>query len=350
MSTPGFKFASLARGQNQRDVCLLGKCCLPDHDISSIPSIVDFYGPKPKSTGGHTYAFVMVDAATRWLDVRLTNSSDARTSIHQITKFCQRWGFPKTIVSDNAPSFRSFEFQSKCRQMGATNHYTAAYHPQPNLAERLNQSLKSCILAYIDDHTRWDLHIGFFVLAINTAYQISLKYSPYQMVVGQEARYPGDIDSDTDDGEPLPPSVAENLHLHMTQMRERAVENLKKAQIQHKRWFDVHRRTHDFQPGDWVMLKNRQLSSTDRQFAAGLRQRTKGVYIIHKIVGPNTFILMDEKGQKTRPYNVIDIRKWFYEDDNNLTPTDVSVIELHVKNYINEVFDIFDAALDAKLP
>uniref|UniRef100_T1IWZ6 RNA-directed DNA polymerase n=1 Tax=Strigamia maritima TaxID=126957 RepID=T1IWZ6_STRMM len=227
----------------------------PRHIFHTI--YIDFYGPKPKSTGAHTYAFVMVDAATRLLDIRLTNLSDARTSIHQITKFCQRWGFPKIIVSDNAPSFKSFEFQSKCQQMGATNRYTAAYHPQPNLAERLNQSLKSCILAYIDDHTRWDLHIGFFVLAINTAYQISLKYSPYQMVVGQEARYPGDIDTDTDDGEPLPPSVAENLHLHMTQMRERATENLKRAQIQHKRWFDVHRRTHDFQPGDWVTLKNR---------------------------------------------------------------------------------------------
>uniref|UniRef100_T1J2V0 RNA-directed DNA polymerase n=1 Tax=Strigamia maritima TaxID=126957 RepID=T1J2V0_STRMM len=46
-----------------------GKCCLLDHVISFIPFILTFYGPKPKSTGGHTYAFVMVDAATRWLDI-----------------------------------------------------------------------------------------------------------------------------------------------------------------------------------------------------------------------------------------------------------------------------------------
>uniref|UniRef100_T1IJB2 Integrase catalytic domain-containing protein n=1 Tax=Strigamia maritima TaxID=126957 RepID=T1IJB2_STRMM len=140
MSKPGFKYASLASGLNRRRLPF-GKMlsARPRHIFHTI--YIDFYGPKPKSTGGHTYAFVMVDAATRWLDIRLTNSSDARTSIHQITKFCQHWGFPKIIVSDNAPSFRSFEFQSKCQQMGATNRYTAAYHPQPNLAERLNQSL-----------------------------------------------------------------------------------------------------------------------------------------------------------------------------------------------------------------
>uniref|UniRef100_T1IQ84 RNA-directed DNA polymerase n=1 Tax=Strigamia maritima TaxID=126957 RepID=T1IQ84_STRMM len=199
-----------------------------------------------------------------------------------VQTWIQRWGFPKIIVSDNAPSFRSFTFK-------------------PN------------------------------VNTINSAYLLSLKFSPYQLVVGQEARYPGDLDTDTDDGEPLPPSVAENLHLHMTQMREQAAENLRKSQIQHKSWFDLKRRAHDFQPGDWVTLKNCQLSSADRQFAAGLRHRTQGVYIIHKIVGPNTFILMDEQGQKTKPYHVTEIRRWYFEDDENLTTSDVTTIETHLK-------------------
>uniref|UniRef100_T1IZ47 RNA-directed DNA polymerase n=1 Tax=Strigamia maritima TaxID=126957 RepID=T1IZ47_STRMM len=117
-----------------------------------------------KPRRGNCYAFVMVDAGSRWLDVRLTETAEVDTTIAQIVKFTKRWGYPKTIVSDNATTFRSARFQAKYAEMG---------------------------------------------------YQVSLKYSPHMIVVGQEARFPVDLDSDTDNREPLPPDEAERLHHYM---------------------------------------------------------------------------------------------------------------------------------------
>uniref|UniRef100_T1IMQ5 Reverse transcriptase domain-containing protein n=1 Tax=Strigamia maritima TaxID=126957 RepID=T1IMQ5_STRMM len=195
--------------------------------------------------------------------------------------------------------------------------YISAYHPQGNLAERLNQALKTCILAYIDDHRDWDKHIGFFVLAINSGYQVSIKYSLYMMVVGQEARFSGDLDSDTDDGEPLPPDEAERLHRYMLGVRDNAMSNLATANIKHKKWSDRKRRSHDFKPGDWVAVKSRMLSSTDKQVSAGFQPRTERIYLIHKLIGPNTVLLMDEDGQVTSQHHISDLRHW-YKASNSL--------------------------------
>uniref|UniRef100_T1J106 Integrase catalytic domain-containing protein n=1 Tax=Strigamia maritima TaxID=126957 RepID=T1J106_STRMM len=129
----------------------------PRHIFKTI--YTDYFGKKLKSTGGNCYAFVMVDAGSCWLDVLLTEMAEVDTTIAQIVKFTKRWGYPRTIVSDNATTFRSERFQAKCAEMGIVNKYISAYHPQGNLAERLNQALKTCILAYIDGHQDWDKHI-----------------------------------------------------------------------------------------------------------------------------------------------------------------------------------------------
>jgi hypothetical protein len=191
--------------------------------------------------------------------------------------------------------------------MGMCNRYVSSYHPNPNVAERLNQSLKTCIIAYIGEHVNWDCHLGYFVFAFNSAYQTSLQYSPFAMVTGQEARFPGDLDSDTDHGEPLPSVESKRLHNYLYDLRQKAKVNLQEAQLRNKKWYNLRRRPSDFKPGDWVTLKMRQLSSADKQFSAGLAKRTQGVFLIHKLVTPNTVILIDEKSVKSDPRNVLDL-------------------------------------------
>ena len=56
------------------------------------------------------------------------------------------FGYPHTLVTDNAPTFTSDDFQEWCRKRGITHLSGAPYHPATNgAAERLVQSFKQSI-------------------------------------------------------------------------------------------------------------------------------------------------------------------------------------------------------------
>uniref|UniRef100_A0A5S6R4R8 Integrase catalytic domain-containing protein n=1 Tax=Trichuris muris TaxID=70415 RepID=A0A5S6R4R8_TRIMR len=56
------------------------------------------------------------------------------------------FGYPHTLVTDNAPSFRSEEFEAWCRERGIVHLTGALYHPATNgAAERLVQSFKQSL-------------------------------------------------------------------------------------------------------------------------------------------------------------------------------------------------------------
>ena len=55
-------------------------------------------------------------------------------------------GFPHTLVTDNAPTFTSEEFQHWCKERGITHLTGAPYHPATNgAAERLVQTFKQAL-------------------------------------------------------------------------------------------------------------------------------------------------------------------------------------------------------------
>ncbi|XP_067940420.1 uncharacterized protein [Watersipora subatra] len=81
-------------------------------------------------------------------------------NIHAFTQPCQHplrqpqsywnktahFGYPYTIVSDNATTFKSEEFQRWCRDRGIVHLTGAPYHPATNgAAERLVQSFKQAL-------------------------------------------------------------------------------------------------------------------------------------------------------------------------------------------------------------
>ena len=102
---------------------------------------IDFAGPYL----GHIF-LVLVDAHSKWMDVRLMHSIKAHSTIGQLRMIFATHGIPQKIVSDNGPTFTSQEFKTFMTQNGVLHITSAPYHPSTNgLAERAVQTFKQAL-------------------------------------------------------------------------------------------------------------------------------------------------------------------------------------------------------------
>ena len=89
---------------------------------------------------------VLIDAYSKYPCIHPTTSTSTKSSTELWSKILLIFGYLHTIVSDNATSFSSEEFQAWCREMGITHLTGAPYHPATNgAAERLVQTFKQAL-------------------------------------------------------------------------------------------------------------------------------------------------------------------------------------------------------------
>ena len=89
---------------------------------------------------------IVVDAYSKYPCIHQTSAVTAKVTMELLEQDFAHFGFPHAIVSDNAPTFRSDEFQTWCRERGITHLTGAPYHPATNgAAERLVQTFKQAM-------------------------------------------------------------------------------------------------------------------------------------------------------------------------------------------------------------
>nr|KAG5691976.1 hypothetical protein BaRGS_011367 [Batillaria attramentaria] len=86
---------------------------------------------------------VITDAYSKYPCIHPTSSTSTRATLDLLEEDFAHFGYPHTLVSDNATTFVSEEFQSWCKERGITHLTGAPYHPATNgAAERLADSDK----------------------------------------------------------------------------------------------------------------------------------------------------------------------------------------------------------------
>ena len=89
---------------------------------------------------------IMVDAYSKYPCIRPTTSVGTKATTDLLEEEFAHFGFPHTIVSDNATTFKSDEFQEWCASRGIIHLTGAPYHPATNgAAERLVQTFKQAL-------------------------------------------------------------------------------------------------------------------------------------------------------------------------------------------------------------
>ena len=88
----------------------------------------------------------LIDAYSKYPCIHPTTSTSTKSTTEWLEQDFAHFGFLHTIVSDNATSFSSEEFQALCRERGIIHLTGAPYHPATNgAAERLVQTFKQGI-------------------------------------------------------------------------------------------------------------------------------------------------------------------------------------------------------------
>jgi len=142
---------------------------------------------------GHNW-LVMVEAYSKYPCIHPNQSISVKTTMNLLAQDFAHFGYPHTLVTDNAPTFMLDEFQDYCQARGFLHLTGAPYHPAGNgAAERLVQTFRQSLRK--SDKAPRDVLFEFLIQyrRTPTAVQFSLFMHPDQAqntlsgVQGQEA-------------------------------------------------------------------------------------------------------------------------------------------------------------------
>lgn len=262
---------------------------------------IDIMGPFPVTSRQKRFLLVIVDYFTRWVEMfpmRTTTSEDISKIL--IDEVFARYGLPRYILSDNGPQFVSNVFDEFCQSFGIKRKFTANYHPQSNMTERVNRTLKPMIsiFAQRSPHS-WDKEIQQLAWAIRTSINETTGETPAFLMFGRDPRIPLDL-MVGDALEGIPTQEMDTNHI--TNYRRNLINNLNVAfhtvqeHCQVEKWiqkekYDRHTSQRQFEVGDLVWMANTASRLNNNSIRSKLKPKYQGPCRITKVLTPSTFVI-----------------------------------------------------------
>ncbi len=273
---------------------------------------VDLMGPFPRSSSGNVFLLVFVDYYSRWVELfSLRKATSETVSQILIREVLTRWGVPDYILSDRGSQFTSSVFQELCKNWNIIHKMTTAYHPQTNLTERINRTLKTMVASYVsDNHKHWDKFIPEFRFALNSAVHESTGVTPAELNLNRSLRGPLDVLLQPRDVSPEE-SCYDKLK-ELNQMKEYVEKRLYTARKRQKRNYDKNRREVVFEERDRVWMRTHPYSKAEKFFSAKIAPKWQGPYRIVQRLGPlNYEIVLEDNGEDKRVVHVSRLKPCF---------------------------------------
>ena len=262
---------------------------------------IDIMGPFPTTSRNKRFLLVIVDYFTRWIEIFPISTTTSMAISELLTdQVFTRYGLPKYILSDNGPQFISNLFQDFCKTLKIQQKLTANYHPQSNMTERVNRSLKPLIAIYAQRQPQsWDREIQKLAFAIRTSINDTTGETPAFLMFGRDIKGPMDLMV----GEPTDGPPPQTLELeHIQDYKTRLINNLRcafnvvleRSEIEkhnQKRKYDQHITSKKFTVGDlvWVAIPTNHIG--DHTIGNKLRPHYDGPCRLMKQLSPITFIV-----------------------------------------------------------
>ena len=265
---------------------------------------MDIVGPLPRSRSGNRYVLVICDYATRYPEAILVRSIDAENIAEELIKLFARVGIPQSILTDQGSNFTSKLLMELYRLLRVQGIRTSPYHPQTDgLVERFNQTLKLMLRKVIDKEGKdWDKLLPYVLFAYREVPQASTGFSPFELLYGRSVRGPLSVLKESwQAAESQDVSVVSyilDIREKLQQMSKLVEQNLTKAQMDQKYWYDKNARHREFQPGDQVLVL--LPTSTSKLLA-----QWQGPYEVVKRIGEVDYLIdMHDRRRKRRVFHV----------------------------------------------
>ena len=152
---------------------------------------LDFAGPIKSKSRGDVYILVAVDRFSKWPTAKICKSTDSRTVIKFLTKYCTDNGTPKTIRIDNGSCFKSQEFKNYCNSENIKRiRSTPNLHTGTGLVERTIRTIKSLTRANLEDGLTFEEDVTRAIKTIRQTMHSTPKMTPFQLHYGRKPRTP----------------------------------------------------------------------------------------------------------------------------------------------------------------
>jgi transposase InsO family protein len=160
---------------------------------------IDFVGPiKPPSRNGRKwYILVATEYVTEWAEAIATKTDNADTVAKILYEnIITRFGCPKELVSDRGTHFINSTIEQLLSKYMIKHRKSTPYHPRANgQTEKTNGILCKIITKTVQgSNTNWDQRVFDALWAYRIAYKVTTKHTPFQLVYGQEAILPIELE------------------------------------------------------------------------------------------------------------------------------------------------------------
>ncbi|XP_063915487.1 uncharacterized protein K02A2.6-like [Zophobas morio] len=147
---------------------------------------IDFLGPI-----FNKQILIVVDAYSKWTEAFVMTNISTQATINVLRSLFARFGFPKTIVSDNGRAFTSEEFENFLRVNGIRFKRSAPYHPATNgQAENSVKTVKRALYKCLKDDNlaNFNLALNKFLLDYRNTVHCMTGQSPAMLMLGRNLR------------------------------------------------------------------------------------------------------------------------------------------------------------------
>lgn len=270
---------------------------------------IDFLGPLPRATRRMRHIIVCVDAFTKAVRLYPVQRPTTKAVLNAILKkYIPTHGPVEKILTDQGKQFQNKLWAETLGQHGIEAILTAIRRPQGNLAERVNKELSRLFRIYCHEaHNLWPQYLSFFEKTINENYNFTTGYTPAELETGiQPQRIWSDvIKTEKTSNLPIPPHIK----------TEHAKINIQRSTRKRAEKFNQQHKTVKFREGETVLLRANPVGKSSDNTARKFFRLFDGPYILKERVGKNTFIVYDQRRDKTvGKFHGASLRKYFSHD------------------------------------
>ena len=231
---------------------------------------IDFAGPFMGSM-----FMIVVDAFSKWLEVYKMMQTTSTATITRLKRLFASYGVPEQIVTDNAATFMSDEFQQFTKRNGILHTTGAPRHPATNgLAERYVSTFKAGMKKLAKDDLSIEDKVSHFLLWYRTTPNSTTGESPADLFLKRHIRTRLDF---------LKPSIRERV---------------RRKQYRQKEEHDQHAAERQFDMDEQVYLRN-TAGEKPRWIPGVIRQQTGPVS--YRVQGESTEQVYRRHGDQLRP-------------------------------------------------